>query len=149
MGLVQGYTECPRCHKGQCHEDYNYNTGESNKICFDCGYIHQKNYKKDEEGNYLIKDPNQGFLYSNLIVEELKIDNPYGVLYITFKENLGSQINTIVSVENYNEVVKACKNNTDNRIESVIVKRYLPGKDGKRGRFKTIELLKEKKENQN
>lgn len=140
MGSVQGYAECPRCHKDQCHEDYNYKTGETNQICFDCGYIHQVNYKRDEEGNYVMKDPTQGLLFSNLVIEEIKIDDPYGVV-ITFKENMGGQINTLRTKEDYEQIVKACKENTDDRIQSVIVKRYIQGEEGKKGRFKKIELL--------
>ena len=149
MGSVQGYSECPRCGKDQCYEDYNYKTGEQNQICFDCGYIYQANYKRDEEGNYVMKDPTQGLLYSNLIIEEVKIDNPYGVLVITFKDNLGGQINTLRTVEDFKEVEKAAKENTDNRIASVIVKRFIPGKDGKKGRFKKIVLLQEKPDKNN
>ena len=104
-------------------------------------YIHQVNYKRDEEGNYVMKDPTQGLLFSNLVIEEIKIDDPYGVLIITFKENMGGQINTLRTKEDYEQIVKACKENTDDRIQSVIVKRYIQGKEGKKGRFKKIELL--------
>ena len=88
-----------------------------------------------------MKDPTQGLLFSNLVIEEIKIDDPYGVLIITFKENMGGQINTLRTKEDYEQIVKACKENTDDRIQSVIVKRYIQGKEGKKGRFKKIELL--------
>ena len=128
MGYISGNEKCPRCKRENCLLDYSYNRGYKCTNCPDCGFHYSFSYKTDSDGNYVLKDKTKGLEWSNLIPEEILIENPFGAY--TVKRNLGWDVGgTLKTEDDYqnfvSEIVSLSKQ--EDNMKEVIVSRFWDG----------------------
>lgn len=129
MGSVIDYIECPRCKSENCVNDYYYKTDEGYTTCKDCGYYHSVFWKRDDDRNYVLKDPNGKTVFKNMVSEEVKIENPFGAFYVESTKGGGTG-GTLESEKDYNEFVShiVSLTNQPNEIKSASVSRFIKEK---------------------
>jgi len=127
MGSVTEIIKCPRCKIKNCLHDLYYKTGESIVQCLECGYHYEFLYKRDDEGNYIMKDETKGYKPSNFIPVIYELEKPFGTYSVKLKRGGSSgSLKTEDDYQNFvSEIVSLSKQ--EHNMEKVIVSRFLDG----------------------
>jgi len=128
MGYISSNEKCPRCKRENMLLDYSYNRGYKYTNCPDCGFHYSFSYKTDSDGNYVLKDKTKGLEWSNLIPEEILIENPFGRYCV--KKNSGLNLfGVLESEDDYQKFISEIfsLSNQEHDMKEVIVTRFLDG----------------------
>jgi Zn ribbon nucleic-acid-binding protein len=128
MASVQDSVECPNCKtEDSLTTDYNCRTGEEWGACNECGYTFHDRFKRDEEGDFVLQNPEGTSTFDNLIPEHFKIENPFGAYRIDFP--IGSQCGTLETENDYDKFVSEIVSftNQPHEINEVVVSRLIDG----------------------
>jgi len=129
MGSVISYIECPNCRSEECFEDFYYKTGEVYTRCPECGYVHDVNIKRDDNGKAILTDLEKEATFDNITYVDTLIENPYGS-YRANSVKGGATVGTLRTKEDYDNLVADIAKNAqgDENLKSVIVSRFTEGK---------------------
>lgn len=122
MGSVCGQSTCPNCETENLWYDFDYRRDELWEHCQLCGFYHNEYWKRNDQGELILKSENEGTTFDNLIKVVEGCRNPYGT-YEILSENGGSQFGTFETEEEFVEFSRQMKNRTDNT--KIIVQRYV------------------------
>lgn len=84
MGSVTEFVECARCGSEDCVLDLRVNTMEEFETCPDCGYRRINGFKRDDNGNLILKDAGGRAVPSNLIEHKVWDKEPYGAWNVKY-----------------------------------------------------------------
>lgn len=94
MGSVIDYIDCPNCGT-EAFSDFYYKTGEEYVMCSNCGYHKSITIKdRDKLLNELTEDD----------WEIVEIANPFGSYSIKTYQSVGTQLGTLETEQQYNEL---------------------------------------------
>jgi Zn ribbon nucleic-acid-binding protein len=108
MGFVIATVSCPNCGGKDCDQVLEMATLTTTKECPDCGYQHLHYYKRNEFGQFELKDDLSIFvdmIPNNLIPQEKFLNNPFGVIVTTRPWNQKS-CKCLETEEEYKNTVK-------------------------------------------
>lgn len=125
MGSVGSCITCENCGNEEAYEEYYYKTGEFYISCDKCGYRHNAYFKRDDQGDLILKDPNAKIDGPNLIPVEEILKNPYGAFIVKYTDGISS-IGSLESEEAYDEFLNKVKSDEDmSMVQSVVINRYV------------------------
>uniref|UniRef100_UPI003216596E hypothetical protein n=1 Tax=uncultured Draconibacterium sp. TaxID=1573823 RepID=UPI003216596E len=129
MGSFQEDINCPICNSPDCFRDSKWRTGEEYISCSNCGYKYVFKWKRDENGDFVLKDKNKGISAENLISEITEVKNPYGSYEIHYYNTPAFRTGSIESFERYEAFKRyLAENREKDEIKKVIVHRFVDGK---------------------
>ena len=124
MGSVIDYINCPCCNSEAMYSEFWYKRNESMEFCDQCGYSKRVFWKRDENANLITNDGTNNYDFSNLILEEEIIAQPYGSIRIEFHESVGYQCGTIENKEAYDILVKSIEDMDKEKLKSIIFSKF-------------------------
>lgn len=129
MGSFQEDIDCPVCNSPDCFRESNYRTGEEYIGCFKCGYTYVFKWKRDENGNFILKDKEKGESLENFIPDTYEVKTPYGSYEIHYYNTPAFRTGPIENSERYEAFRKYLEENRKkDEIKEVIVHRFVDGK---------------------
>lgn len=126
MGSVVEEIECHNCGLPAV-SDFRYKTGEETQYCKHCGYTYSGYWRRDDEGNLILKDPNEKAEPKNLYFDERIVDKPFGAYEVKAESGM-SQIGTLEDQDHYeqfNKDIRQLIETPDNEILYVVIRRYV------------------------
>ena len=127
MARVSIYMKCPRCKEDGCNNEHNYKTGEYYLQCMHCGYHNSFRYERDDEGEYIKKDPLKDSSFDNFKGEEFEVKEPFGSYKYIFKDG-PSFHGTIADITEYDSRLADFKTMEKDDIASFSISRLIDGK---------------------
>lgn len=136
MSTGQMDITCPNCKSEDCFYEVNCGTGEEYIQCSHCGYHHSFLYKRDEEGNFILKDISKGESLDNFVGVKTLVDKPFGT-YKFIKKGNGSQWGTLATEDEFIKLKEEFKKMDKSDLKLFKLSRFINGK------FKVTTLFKD------
>lgn len=111
MASVLDTIQCPNCGK-DAHSDFYYKTGEEYVNCMHCGYAYSFTFKRDENGEYELKDKTVGPLLTNCILEEEELKTPHAAIQYQHVGSVGYSCSSLEDADEESKFREFVKTNT-------------------------------------